>query len=119
MVCRGDGRNAAATIHQELSMKNAFALALLLTFAACATTEEEPADLSDESAPAEAAPKGVETSPLPAVSPLCEPGPPSNFCYNREGRSCPVPNAISRCYIPNYCEWGILQCQGGVWVLVG
>jgi hypothetical protein len=101
-------------------MKNAFVLAMMLSFAACATsadTEEEtaPSTPSDEkaevAAPAPAAKTAVEHQ-------FCEPGPPNNWCQNRVNKACSSEGLTSRCYIPNYCEWGMVQCQSGIWVLI-
>lgn len=49
-----------------------------------------------------------------AVEPLCEPGPPSNWCQNVHGTAC-TSTTFRRCYLPNYCEWMICQCEGGAW----
>ncbi len=108
-------------------MKNlaALALAAILTFVtACAISEDDSID-QPEQAPAEltvptASPEVIVPAEFaPAANPSCAPGPSGNWCSNREGHSCPTEGTRSRCYIPNYCEWAILRCEGGVWVMIG
>lgn len=94
----------------------ALVAALLLSFSACAA--EEPG--GEEQGQAEQALKSPAAPAAPAAGEqlACEPGPPSNWCSNRVGKACSTEGTISRCYIPNYCEWGLVQCQSGSWVLI-
>jgi hypothetical protein len=112
------------SLTQEPSMKTAAVLALMLTFVACAVPEDDsgappeeaPAELT---APAEAAPLLVPAELAPPAAQSCAPGPSGNWCHNREGYSCPVEGVRSRCFIPSYCEWAVLRCEGGIWVMIG
>lgn len=66
-------------------------------------------ELYDEGAEALEAPAGEAD-----IEPLCEPGPPSNWCQNVQGTSCSS-TTFRRCYLPNYCEWMVCLCEGGSW----
>lgn len=97
-------------------MKTMVVLALVLSLSGCATSEEEVVALPEESAPAEVELKTLE--PVPALTPApqaCTPGPSCNVI----GTSCSTEGAIRRCYLANYCEWLILQCQNGIWEWIG
>ncbi len=98
---------------------SAVMVALLLSAVGCATSEELSDEVTDEASD----PSSDVTQPAPPGDKgqsrlICEPGPPSNWCQNRVDKACSSPGALSRCYIPSYCEWGLLQCTNGVWVLI-
>lgn len=101
-------------------MRFASALVMCVLAVGCAVSEEETVP-----APIEAPIEGPVEAPAnaPAKSPaeqnFCAPGPSGNWCQNREGHSCPVEGYRSRCFAPNYCEWFMMQCQGGIWVILG
>jgi hypothetical protein len=112
------------TIHLEKGRIEMIKAIVLSVFAMCMTgclagdLDLEPAgEATYEVTASEQDGEGAEAIPASEDSfePLCEPGPPSNWCQNVEGASCSSPGTRRRCYIPNYCEWMLCTCTGGVW----
>ena len=97
-------------------MKSLVVLSLMLSINACAVSEEEGVEPAESRMPTEAEPKTLELSPSLLPSPqACTPGPSCSVI----GTSCTTEGAIRRCYLANYCEWLILQCQNGIWEWIG
>jgi hypothetical protein len=84
---------------------------------ACGVSEDvtTPASGAEIGAPADEAGAAAADQQSGDENFTCAPGPSSQWCQNVQGKACPTPGTTRRCYIPNYCEWMMCICEGGVW----
>jgi hypothetical protein len=103
-----------------MNTNRCFGIAMALLFTACAVSEANEENATTQQSETQSGGAAADEA-IESVAPNwrgCPVGDPSNFCVNRERTFCPTEGVRSQCYIPEYCEWGRLQCQGGIWVMI-